>query len=198
MQPTSGSSNPYTSCTLVHVQKKTWNSEKCPNALAKQVTDLYLVQKHAINFHKGELKKGGEKHASQPWWFMIQKRRWISPIQPTTSKLFSEFVIVLERLMRSILKVDEIRLQLLFTPRVSETATLSRFYAADNFSSCAPVAEGNSQQEHHLWRILDMQTAKDRRQRETSRYCRVNKQERQLLEEEEEDEEEEDTKPMAR
>ena len=29
------------------------------------------------------------------------------------------------------------------TPRVSETATQSRPHAADNFSICAPIAEGN-------------------------------------------------------
>ena len=52
--------------------EKTWNFEKYPDnpkgkwdELAKQVTDVHLVQKHpilkgCINFQKGELKKGGE------------------------------------------------------------------------------------------------------------------------------------------
>ena len=47
-------------------------------------------------------------------------------------------------------KVNEIDLEsrrntdsVVLTPRVSENVTQSRLYAADNFSSCAPIAEGN-------------------------------------------------------
>ena len=62
--------------------EKTWNFEKCPgnpqgkwDELAKQVTDVYLVQtypilKGYINFQKGELKKGCENmHVSASEFF---------------------------------------------------------------------------------------------------------------------------------
>ena len=57
-----------------------------------------------------------------------------------TSVLFTEFEIVL---MRSILKIDKNTVSVVLTPRVSETAALSRSYVADNFSSYAWIAEEN-------------------------------------------------------
>ena len=73
MQLTSRGSSLDTSCTSVQVQKRLGTLKKYPDdpeekwdELAKQVTDVYLVQKHpilkgCINFQQGELKKGGAK-----------------------------------------------------------------------------------------------------------------------------------------
>ena len=72
MQLTSKRTSPDTLCTLVQVQKL-GTLKKHPDKpkgkwdeLAKQVTNVYLAQKHPIlegcmNFQKGELKKGGAK-----------------------------------------------------------------------------------------------------------------------------------------
>ena len=53
-------------------------------------------------------------------------------------------MIILKRLLRLTLKVDRPNsASVVRTPRVSETVILSRLCAADLFSSCAPIAEGN-------------------------------------------------------
>ena len=80
------------------------------------------------------------------WWW------WISSVQPTTSVLLSEFVIILERLMRSTF-------------------------------GCSCSKSLTSLHGDHFWRTMDMHRAKDRRQRETSCYHRINKQERHLSKE---------------
>ena len=54
------------------------------------------------------------------------------------------------------------------TPRVSETNTLSRPYAAGNFSSFAVTALENISARASLFGMFGMHTARDRRQRETA------------------------------
>ena len=63
-------------------------------------------------------------------------------VQLTTSVLFWEFLIIWERLLRPTLRIDEITASVVLTPRVSETVTLSRPYAADKFSSCTHSDSG--------------------------------------------------------
>ena len=175
--------------------EKTWNFEKNPDnpqrkwdELAKQVTDVYLEQKHpilkrCIDFHAGELERGGEN---------MHFSAGDSSVRTMTDLISSanDFCVVF-RISDGLLKIHEIDFEsrpntasIVLTPRVSETVTLSRPYAADNFSICASMAEENlSQQEHHLLRMLSMQTARDQRQRETCGHFRINKQQRQLSKE---------------
>ena len=88
--------------------------------------------------------------------------------------MFSEFVIILERLMRWTLKVDKIRLQL-FLRQESRRLSLNLGLMSLIVSQVVlrQRREGTSQQEHHFLRILGLQTAKDRRQRETSGNFRI-------------------------
>ena len=62
----------------------------------------------------------------------------------------NDFCIVFSEFCNYLGKIDEFDLEsrrntasVVCSPRVSETATLSRHYAADNFSSCAQASEGN-------------------------------------------------------
>ena len=151
--------------------------------LAKQVTDVYPILKGCIDFHAGELERGGENmHFSAG----DSSARTMTDLTSSAN----DFCIVF-RIYDCLRKIHEIDFEsrpntaaIVLTPRVSETVTLSRPCAADNFSSCASVAEENlSQQEHHLLRMLGMQTARDQRQRETCGHFRINKQQRQLSKE---------------
>ena len=181
MQLTSGSSTKETSCTLVDVYKNLGTLKKHPDnptgkcdKLAKQVTDVYLVQKHPIlercrNFNKGESKKGGAN---------IHFNADDSSVKMMMNLISSadDFCIVFGR-CDYLEKIKEINLEsrrntalVVFTPKVSENVTQPRprSDAAERVSSCAPIAEGNFSARHHFWRILGMHTARDRQQRETS------------------------------
>ena len=100
---------------------------------------------------------------------------------------FSEFVTILERLMRSTLKVDEVPLQLILLQEFGRSPLcldLDSMQLPISHVVCAPIAEGNFRARSSFFiRILGMQTASDRRQREISCNYRIKKQERQLSKE---------------
>ena len=104
----------------------------------------------------------------------------VSSVQPTTSVLFSEYVIILERFMRSRLKVKDMRLGLFLLP---ENLTQPRPSAAENVSSCAPIAVKPLGEGITFGEDLACIQRKDRRQREISCYYRINNRERQLSKE---------------
>ena len=52
-------------------------------------------------------------------------------------------MIILEKITEIDLESRRNTASVVLTPRVSETATQSLSYATDNFSCCAPTAEGN-------------------------------------------------------
>ena len=109
----------------------------------------------------------------QRWW-------WISSVQPTTSVLFSIFCDQLGKMNEIDTESRQNTASVVLSPRISDTVTLSRLLAANIYSSCASLAEVNLSARASLLRVLGMQTAKDRRQSETSGHFRINKQHRQL------------------
>ena len=104
----------------------------------------------------------------------------------TTSVSFSEYVITLQRSMRStLMKVDDIRRRL-FLLQESRRTSLSLDLDLTQLNVSQVVLRWRREttsQGHHLWIILGMHTAQDRRHRETSCYFRIHKQERWLSKE---------------
>ena len=109
--------------------EKTWNFEKYPDdpkgkldELANRVTEVYLGQKRpllkgCIDFQKGELKKGGTNMHFSAGDSAVKKRIDLISSANDFCIVFRNFSVFLERLMRSTLKVDEIRLQLFVTQK---------------------------------------------------------------------------------
>ena len=96
----------------------------------------------------------------------------------------NDLCIVFGICVRSTLKVDKMRLQLFLLPECRRpSVTLSRPGAAEISQAVLRQWRETSQHEHHLLRVLGMQTAKDRWQRETSGDVRINNQEMQLSKE---------------
>ena len=86
--------------------------------------------------------------------------------------------------MRSTFERQRNTASVVLTRSVSANVTQSRPNAADNFSSCAPIAEGHfSARASSFENTWHADSERSRRQRETSRYFRTNKQERQLSKE---------------
>ena len=69
------------------------------------------------------------------------------------------------------------------TPRVSEASLCLDIVQLTISQFVLRLRRGTSQHAHHFLRMLDMQTARDRRLRETSDYFRINKQQMQLSKE---------------
>ena len=118
-----------------------WHQNGKWDELAKQVADVYFVQTHpilkgCINFQKGKLKRGGEN-------------MHFSTSDPSFKIMMVDDFCVVFWICDNLGQINEIDFEsrqntaaVVLTPRVSETVTLSRRYAADNFSSCASTAEG--------------------------------------------------------
>ena len=145
--------------------EKTWNFWEVPDArkgerdeLAKQVTDVCLVQMHPIlqrctNFQKGELKKGGANMHFNADDLLVK-------MMMDLNSSANDFCIVFFGICDYLGKITETNLESqrhsasLFLLKESQRMSLSLDfppYATENFSSCALIAEGNLLARASLW-----------------------------------------------
>ena len=122
----------------------------------------FRILKGCVNFRKGKLKKGGKNTSTLMPDTNLLGCEWISSVQTVTSVLFfSEFAIILDRLLRSTLNVKEVRLQL-FLLQESRRASICVDRMQPKISQVMPLQQRvTSQQERCLLRMLGLQTAKD-------------------------------------
>ena len=144
--------------------KKTWNFWEVSDdrkgerdELAKQVTDVCLVQMHPIlkrctNFQRGELNRGGANMHFNADDLLVK-------MMMDLNSSANDFCIVFRNLWLSwkdywdkLWKSKTFGFVVL-TQRVSEDVTQPRLppYATENFSSCALIAEGNLSARASLW-----------------------------------------------
>ena len=106
------------------------------------------------------------------WW-------WLTSVQPAASFLFSEFVIILERLMRSTLKVEEIQRQLFLLQDSRRPPVRLELLWLTTLQIMLGLQRSTSQHEHQLLRAIGLLTVRERQRRASSEF-RINKQQKRL------------------